>query len=113
MRLDRNIEENAGKGKYALILLRNLDEDRVKALGLSWEGVQKAIQHLEHTGLLDWGTVDTESEFFVIRLKDKYAEKALRAYADAAKYDDPEWASEVYELAGRAGMNSQWCKRPE
>lgn len=50
---------------------------------------------------VDFG--DTEdSDFFVIRLKDKYAAPALVAYADAARNDDPEYASEIDALANAA-----------
>ena len=86
MKLDRNLNAN-GKGKYALLNLRN---DRI-----------------------EWGFVGASDEFFVIKLKDKYAQAALIAYADAAEHDDPEWAKEVRELAQRSGKNHPLCKQPD
>jgi hypothetical protein len=38
----------------------------------------------------------------VIRLKDKYAYAALRAYSEVADDDDPQWAAEVNRLAVKA-----------
>lgn len=52
-------------------------------------------------------------EFFVIKLKDRHSEAALRAYAGSIRSSDPEFAAEVDELAGRAGKNSPFCKDPD
>ena len=49
--------------------------------------------------MLEWGEVGGPNEFFLIKLKDKYASQALFAYAAAARDDDAEWAGEVDELA--------------
>jgi hypothetical protein len=92
MRLDRN-EGVTGKGKYALVLLRNVKEGS-EAYGL--------IQRLHELGCLDEGIRHSDSEFFVIRLKDKYAEPALNAYALAAQSDDVEFAKDVAAMATRA-----------
>lgn len=106
MKLDRNIHAD-GRGKYALILLRKLRS------GNTYSGeVEQAIQTLAKAGLIDWGIVGTESEFFVIRLKDRYAAPSLFAYANAAAADDPQWASEVREMALRAEL-SPWQKQPD
>ena len=86
MLLDRNINKD-GKGKYLLLNQRKQEVEE------SCKG--------------------QENEFFVIKLKDKYAEEALLAYANAAEKDDPEWANEVREMASRAGKNSPWCKAPD
>jgi hypothetical protein len=54
-----------------------------------------------------WG----RNEFFVICLKDRYAQAALMAYAVAAAHgDDPEYSADVIELAKRAGPSSPHCK---
>ena len=74
MRLDRNVN-NDGKGKYALINLR--------------------------TNKVEWGE-NLEDEFFVIKLKDKHAAAALRAYADSVYRDDEEFAKEIHILADKA-----------
>jgi hypothetical protein len=114
MKLDRNIDANAGRGKYALLKLRRLDDFREQgAFGEVAPEIAKAITTLADVGILDWGKVGTEDEFFVIRLKDKYAAEALEAYAAAAIDDDPEYAGQVRDMADRAGLASQWCKKPD
>ncbi len=106
MKLDRNI--TPGRGKYALIKLRESD--------LSKEEVDDAIAH-NHAIIevepeaIDFG--DTEdSDFFVIRLKDKYAAQALFAYASAAAEDDLEYGREIQKLAVIA-RNHPSKKRPD
>lgn len=93
MKLDRNVNED-GRGKYALLKLRR------QAQAFPPE-CQAAAELLKKHQLLDFGdTPDTE--FFVIRLKDKYAAWALLAYAFSAFDDDQEYANEVMELAEKA-----------
>jgi hypothetical protein len=111
MKLDRNVEGNNGRGKYALVLMRELVH--TGELGEIPEEVTSALNTLESHGLLDYGQVNTRAEFFVIRLKDKYAGVALDAYADYASVDDPEYGSEVRALADRSGPNSPFCKLPD
>lgn len=116
MKLDRNINGNK-RGKYALIKLRRLTEIE------AWDGgdgeiadrqaVIDAIALLERAGILDWGFAGTEGEFMVIRLKDKYAKEALWAYGNEADKDDPEYASDIFEMANRSGDNSPFCKKPD
>jgi hypothetical protein len=50
---------------------------------------------------VDYGSTP-DSDFFLIRLKDKFAAPALVAYADAARSDDPEYASQIDSLANAA-----------
>jgi hypothetical protein len=91
MKLDRNIT-NPPRGKYALIKLRIAQPQ-----ALDLHRIYKSIE----TEALDFG--DTEdSDFFVIRLKDKYAGPALEAYARAALEDDPEYSQEILHLAEKA-----------
>lgn len=99
MKLDRN-DNSDGLGKYALILLRELR--RYETLGTFNAEISAALETLEKAGALDWGNAGSGGEFFLIRLKDRGAEAALRAYADDAVGYDTEWAHEVYGLAGRA-----------
>lgn len=99
MKLDRNINPD-GRGKYALVLMRNLPanpDDKAQVLD--------AMRKLQSFQMLDFG--DTEdSEFFLIRLKDKYSAPALFAYADAADDDgQKEWANEVSRLAYTATVH--------
>lgn len=115
MKLDRNINPD-GLGKYALLNLRKIEG--LKNGGCHpfenvAEPIASALKLLEEKGILQWATKGTEDEFFLIRLKDKYAGDALGAYAYAATQDDPEYGSEVAEIAGRAGLNSPWCKAPD
>lgn len=115
MKLDRNLNGD-GLGKYAILKLRVLDKMRVSAPDFPARfkpAVQMAITVLENEHVLDWGYAGTESEFMLIRLKDKYAQAALRAYADAARTDDPEWAAEIDAMAARSGPDSPFCKKPD
>ena len=113
MKLDRNINAD-GMGKYALLKLRKLDEFREsEPFGEIPSTILTALEVLEAYGILDRGRAGTEAEFFVIRLKDKYAGDALGSYALAAMEDDREYAYEIAEMAARAGMNSPWCKAPD
>lgn len=114
MKLDRNKDGNDGHGKYALLLLRNLELCRdPSTFGELTPRIKAAIELLAKNHIIDWGLTESDSEFFVIRLKDKYAQDALYAYAHAAMKDDPEWAAEVSELAARSGPRSKFCKRPD
>ena len=99
MRLDRNIGD---AGKYALVRMRDLTSD-----------MRGALDALATGGVVDMASAGDQDEFFAIKLKDKYAQAALLAYADAAEADDPEYAADVRELAARAGPASPWCKRPD
>ena len=92
MQMDRNANLE-GKGKYALVRLRNITTDD-EAHGL--------LRRLEELGHLDWGLRGAADEFFVIKLKDKFAAPALDAYADAAESDDLTWACQVRGIAVRA-----------
>lgn len=115
MKLDRNIPENDGRGKYALIKLRSLENYRSDATFHTYSPeIENALKTLEAAGALDWGTSHTESEFFVIRLKDKYAQDAMLNYAEAAHDDgNTEYAVEIEDMAARSGMASPWCKTPD
>jgi hypothetical protein len=92
MKLDRNINPD-GTGKYALVLMREFFK-------LS-SAEKQALYLLASAKVIDHGDTPN-SEFFVIRLKDRYAAPALAAYALAASEDDPEYGSEIMELAKRA-----------
>lgn len=109
MKLDRNIPGNAGKGKYALLLLRNIPSLDQQGYG----AVQSALDTLEQNGVLDWGYTNTPDEFFLIRLRDRNARAALLAYAAEANRTDPEWSAEVAAMSLRAGDLSPHCKTPD
>lgn len=110
MKLDRNIPDGHGN-KYALIKNRALEELR-QPDGTIPDRIGDALLTLVEAGVLDWGCTP-ETEFFVIRLKDKNAAAALAGYASKAQEDDPEYAYEVSELADRAGENHPNCKKPD
>lgn len=114
MKLDRNVNDDR-RGKYALLKLRSLADftERGPFGGALVKPIADAIATLEEAGVIDWGLHGTESEFFVIRLKDKNAAEALEGYANEAGKDDPEYADEVRGLADRAGPNSPFCKSPD
>jgi len=112
MKLDRNINPN-GMGKYALLRIRNIEQFRQgETFGNIDPEIEKALALLEKLGIIDWGD-EPQAEFFVIRLKDKYAYDALTAYWQTAQADDPEYAADIAEMAGRSGPLSKWCKRPD
>lgn len=95
MKLDRNINPD-GRGKYALVLMREIPT------GANGAEVQAALETLQQHGCLDYGNAD-DRDFFVIRLKDKFAPAALFAYSVAAEdAGEKEWALEVRELAHNA-----------
>jgi hypothetical protein len=118
MKLDRNENDN-GLGKYAILKLRELAAfRRPTTFGGYPDDIEEALRVLERRGILDWGVEGTEAEFFLIRLKDKYAQAALYAYAEAivAEPDcagDAEYAQEIVEMGKRAGADSPWCKKPD
>ena len=98
LRLDRNIT-NPKRGKYALIKLRQVDQK-----GLLCDGCDPDT-FVVPAEAVDFGdTPDTD--FFVIRLKDKYAGPALLAYAQAANSDgEREYANDVKQLAFDAAQH--------
>jgi hypothetical protein len=110
MKLDRNIDGGHGN-KYGLIKNRQLEQLRDKN-GYFPERVAEALLTLVEAGVLDWGCTP-ETEFFVIRLKDKYAAGGLFGYANEADADDHEYAKQVAEMALRAGSNHPNCKAPD
>lgn len=113
MKLDRNSNSDH-HGKYALLKVRRLNEFRSDGpFGEIAPNIAAALKVLEDAGALEWGDNGTESEFFVIKLRDQFAAEGLEAYANEAGRFDPEYADEVRTLADRAGPNSPFCKRPD
>lgn len=94
MLLDRN-DNPSGKGKYALIKLREIEGDPRTA-----EELAAAI--LKNPQCVDWGIRHSDSEFFVLRLKDENAPAALHAYALKAFEKDEEWGRQVLMMACRS-----------
>ena len=128
MRLDRNIN-GTGRGKYGLVKNRELKEytnilngyservlagtqTTVDASTLEAMRVMNAISLLEDFGIIDWGETP-ETEFFVMKLKDRYARGGLYGYSNAAYIEDHEYAMEVEALAERAGPLHPLCKKPD
>lgn len=97
MKLDRNIEKNKGRGKYALINLR--------------------------TNKIEFGNKGDDDEFFVIKLKDQFANFALAGYRrglESHHYEDKEtekemmeFSRELLEMEQRSGPNNPNCKLPD
>jgi hypothetical protein len=108
MRLDRNNTED-GTGKYVLVNMRRVHNIEMPAVK---SDITRALKALASYGVVDLGEAGSADEFFVIKLKDKYAEQALAAYASAAVDDDPEYAKEVSELASKAATHP-FKKRPD
>jgi hypothetical protein len=101
MKLDRNIT-TPRRGKYAVIKLRDAT--------IRTEYPQGGALLIDQE-CVDFGDTP-ETDFFVIRLKDKYAAAALAAYAGAAMRDDPEYALDVLNLA-KAAAESPCQKQPD
>lgn len=96
MKLDRNIT-NPRRGKYALIKLRLRDAPIILEPTADVAGGKGAKYLPVLAEAVDFGDSE-DSDFFVIRLKDKYAGPALAAYAGAAMMDDPEYGREIMRL---------------
>ena len=103
MKLDRDINPD-GCGKYAILNLRKLNHLCPSAEPFQrWSPeVAQAIKTLEEAGALEWGQPGAPDEFFLVKLKDKYAAVALERYAAAARCDDPEYADAVLALGAPA-----------
>ena len=114
MRLDRNIT-TPRRGKYALIKLRPSVQFGIEVPTFLEPDCPAGGKGATYVPVaqeaIDFGDTD-DSDFFVIRLKDKYAAKALKAYAEAAASDDPEYADEVYALA-RAASEHPSKRKPD
>lgn len=113
MKLDRSIPENQGDGKYAILHLRRARVIRDGDNKEDKTALAEAIETLESLGLIEWGEVGSESEFFLIKLKDRSAAAAIRAYSRDASGYDRQWAQETNALADRAGPYSPFCKTPD
>lgn len=106
MKLDRNINQD-GRGKYALIKLRETSLNAShKALAIA-ESKMLVVEPYA----VDFGDSE-DTDFFVIRLKDKYAAPALHAYGESAMRDDPEYGREIIEL-WRIASRHQAKQKPD
>lgn len=91
MKLDRNINPDGG-GKYALLKMRRIREIKevgekphpheTKEYGLN-KAVIAAIGVLDRAGCIHWGNEGLGEQFFVMKYKDRFTSRALRAYAEA------------------------------
>lgn len=111
MKLDRNNNPD-GKGKYALVKLRNFPKQSQMT---DREQVFAALDTLATFGMLDYGSTP-ETEFMVMRLKDKFSMRGLMGYHHAITLEekpDMEYAQEILDMAHRAGPNNPFCKLPD
>lgn len=104
--------ERFGRNKYALIKNRKLDEIAAENNNELPADIAHAMALLLEHGVLDVGD-RPETEFFVMRLKDRYAGPALLTYANHAAAGDIEYATEVNKLSKRAGMAHPNCHTPD
>lgn len=111
MKLDRNLNAD-GRGKYGLILNRRLMDGKKKWSPGFARQVANAIEVLESAGIIDWGATP-DTEFFVMRLRDRFASNALISYSQGAMGYDPEYAIEVGKLAHRSGYYHPNAKTPD
>lgn len=103
MKLDRNINPD-GRGKYALIHLRELHELEYANIEVQKEGEHRPVNIPSKA--IHIGNEGPGEQFFVIKYKDEFAAPALWAYSDAVKekarilsYSDERKAKELYEFA--------------
>lgn len=94
MELDRDINKS-GKGKYALIKLRAIPGDPRTPQEL-------AAAILANPECVDFGEEGSDSEFFVMRLKDRSAPSGLKGYASDARHYDMDYALAIESMAQRA-----------
>jgi hypothetical protein len=108
---NRELTDYPWRGKYAIVKLRNYPGDEYQ---VDRDKIDKALKVLEEEGMLEYGVPGTAGEFFVIMLKDRWADRGLQSYANAAAGADyPDYAADVETLARRAGPNSPFCKTPD
>ena len=114
MNLDRN-ETPDGFGKYVLINARKLmaQHPDAKTFNDLPQEIQDAFHTLEKAGAVEYGLKGSIDEFFPIKLRDAYARPALMAYALACEADDPDFSTQVRELADRSGRFNVYCKKPD
>ncbi len=108
MKLDRNINPS-GKGKYAIVNMRKIE-------GNPCTPQELAAAILANPEAVEFGAVGDPNEFWLIKLKDQYAEGALNGYANSIRHDpkgDAEYESEVRKLAERSGPHHPLRKRPD
>lgn len=98
--LDRFTNKEPGRGKYALLKLRLIPISKNEIR-------EKVVTALGNPDAIDFGDT-AESDFFVIRLKDKYAAPALAAYAQEAQKDGNfDLASSVNFLVSAAFLHEK------
>jgi hypothetical protein len=114
--VDMQLDRSRGRNKYAVINMREvmaIDPDGGTSTPAVVE-VRAAINTLRRHGVLNDGDAGFEGEFFVIMLKDQFADTALLAYAaEARKVGMHAYADDVMQVAMRAGHGSRWCKLPD
>lgn len=95
---------NDGSCKYALIRLDKIHWSIKLFLIPLFKLINKYIE---------LGEPNSSQEFFVVKLKDKFAKRTLLAYADAAQDFDKGYSDQVRELAERSGNNHKECRTPD
>lgn len=106
------LHRSGGANKYAVINLEKLKEAAGKSRGHD-SMLTNAIGVLNDLGLINYGAPGSKDEHFVLMLKDRFAQPALYAYAEAAAEKDPEYGAAVGELAHRSGPDHPNCKDPD
>lgn len=102
MKLDRNTKSRTPK--YFLVHNRRVAiagklDKKIK------QQITEALDTLRLHNVIEEGLAGKPDEFFVIKLRDKFAPAALEAYAKMASEHDAEFAEEVLALAERARVH--------
>ena len=116
MKLDRNTPERQGRNKYAVVSMRRVATINAEAPPATREAVNNALGVLFSAGVLSYGKANSPQEFFVIMLKDRFADMAIGAYALRAMEQGGEFAEfgrDVMKLAERSGVYSPFKKFPD
>lgn len=116
MRLDRN--KAGSRGKYAVVNLAKLADltKRADDIGEAAQSLESLLERLgrgfqEERIPVHFAKPGSKYEFFVLMLKDIHSEEALEAYADSVEELDA--ATEIRDLAKRAGRHHPNCKQPD
>lgn len=86
MKLDRNTTES-GRGKYALVHLRRLNDLPQEKPSDAGPRCAAAITLLKEHGILTFGNENLGEQFFAIKHKDKFAVGGLLGYASAVRLE--------------------------
>lgn len=96
-----------GRCKYALVRLDKIPGTHIPS------DAEIAAAIMANPGIVEHSIPGSKDEFLAIKLKDAFSYSAIAAYAEAAKPIDAQYASDIFEVAMRAGPNHPLCHIPD